>query len=114
MTINDSWAYLAGDNNWKSPQELLQNLVECARDGGNYLLDIGPKADGAVPDPSVSRLKTIGKWLQKNGDAVYRHGEVPFSSRKYWRVHAQGKYALYHHLFLAGRDDDRRRRRSSR
>jgi alpha-L-fucosidase len=71
MTMNDSWAYLAGDNNWKSPQELVQNLVECARDGGNYLLDIGPKADGSVPEPSVSRLRVIGNWLQKNGDAVY-------------------------------------------
>jgi alpha-L-fucosidase len=89
MTINDSWAYLAGDNNWKSPQQLLQNLVECARDGGNYLLDIGPKADGAVPDPSVSRLKTIGQWLQKNGDAVYAtekcrfpHGNIGVYTRR--------------------------------
>jgi alpha-L-fucosidase len=71
MTMNDSWAYLAGDNNWKSSQQLLQNLVECARDGGNYLLDIGPRADGSVPEPSVARLKVIGRWLQKNGDAVY-------------------------------------------
>jgi alpha-L-fucosidase len=71
VTMNDSWAYLAADNNWKSPQQLLQNLVECARDGGNYLLDIGPRADGSVPEPSVTRLKAIGQWLQKNGDAVY-------------------------------------------
>ena len=71
MTINDSWAYLAGDNNWKSPQQLIQNLVECARDGGNYLLDIGPKPDGSVPEPSVLRLRAIGQWLQRNGKAVY-------------------------------------------
>jgi alpha-L-fucosidase len=71
MTINDSWAYLAGDNNWKSTQQLVQNLVECARDGGNYLLDIGPRADGSVPEPSVVRLKEIGQWLQRNGDCVY-------------------------------------------
>jgi len=71
MTMNDSWAYLASDNNWKTTQQLLQNLVECARDGGNYLLDIGPRADGSVPEPGVTRLKAIGQWLQKNGDAVY-------------------------------------------
>ena len=71
MTINDSWAYLAGDNNWKSTQQLVQSLVECARDGGNYLLDIGPKADGSVPEPSVRRLSAIGEWLRKNGEAVY-------------------------------------------
>lgn len=89
MTMNDSWAYLAGDHNWKSAQQLVQNLVESARDGGNYLLGIGPKADGSVPEPSVSRLKTIGKWLQKNGDAVYGtqrcrfpHGNIGVHTRK--------------------------------
>jgi alpha-L-fucosidase len=89
MTINDSWAYLAGDHNWKSAQQLVQSLVECARDGGNYLLDIGPKADGTVPEPSASRLKTVGKWLQKNGDAVYAtqkcrfpHGNIGVYTRK--------------------------------
>jgi alpha-L-fucosidase len=71
MTINDSWAYLAGDNNWKSAQQLLQNLVECARDGGNYLLDIGPRADGSVPEPAVTRLQAMGAWLRRNGEAVY-------------------------------------------
>jgi alpha-L-fucosidase len=89
MTINDSWAYLAADNNWKSPQQLVQNLVECARDGGNYLLDIGPRADGSVPEPSVTRLKAIGRWLQKNGDAVYAtqkcrfpHGNIGAYTRR--------------------------------
>jgi alpha-L-fucosidase len=89
MTINDSWAYLAGDHNWKSAQELVQNLVECSRDGGNYLLDIGPKADGSVPEPSASRLHAIGKWLQKNGDAVYGtqkcrfpHGNIGVYTRR--------------------------------
>jgi alpha-L-fucosidase len=89
MTINDSWAYLAGDNNWKSPQQLVQNLAECARDGGNYLLDIGPRADGSVPEPSASRLKAIGNWLQRNGDAVYEtekclfpHGNIGVYTRR--------------------------------
>lgn len=71
MTINDSWGYLTDDHNWKSPQQLLQNLVECARDGGNYLLNIGPLPDGSVPEPAVERLSAMGKWLQKNGDSVY-------------------------------------------
>jgi alpha-L-fucosidase len=89
MTINDSWAYLAGDNNWKSAQQLLQNLVECARDGGNYLLDIGPRADGSVPEPAVGRLSTIGSWLRRNGDAVYGtqtcrfpHGNIGVYTRR--------------------------------
>ena len=89
MTSNDSWAYLAGDNNWKASQQMVQNLVECARDGGNYLLDIGPRADGSVPEPSVVRLKEIGQWLQRNGDCVYAtqkcrfpHGNIGAYTRK--------------------------------
>jgi alpha-L-fucosidase len=89
MTINDSWAYLAADNNWKSTQQLVQNLVECARDGGNYLLDIGPRADGSVPEPGVARLKEIGQWLQHNGQCVYGtqkcrfpHGNIGAFTRK--------------------------------
>jgi len=89
MTINDSWGYLAGDQNWKSAKLLLQNLVECARDGGNYLLDIGPRADGSVPEPALERLRTMGKWLRANGDAVYRaqrcrfpHGNIGVFTRR--------------------------------
>jgi len=89
MTINDSWAYLDGDNNWKSPQQLVQNLVECARDGGNYLLDVGPRADGSIPRPATARLQVIGKWLGRNGEAVYRtqrcrfpHGNIGVFTRR--------------------------------
>jgi alpha-L-fucosidase len=89
MTINDSWACLAGDNNWKSAQQLVQNLVECARDGGNYLLDIGPRADGSVPEPAVTRLQAIGGWLRRNGEAVYGtqrcrfpHGNIGVYTRR--------------------------------
>ena len=100
MTINDSWGYLPGDQNWKPPKQMLQNLVECARDGGNYLLDIGPRADGSVPEPAVERLKAMGAWLKENGDAVYatqrcrfphgnigvftRHGNTLYTINYYW------------------------------
>ena len=83
MTMNDSWGYVAGDNNWKSPHHLVQNLIECARDGGNYLLNIGPRADGSVPEPSVRILGEAGQWLARNGAAIYStdkclflHGDI--------------------------------------
>jgi len=89
MTINDSWGYLGGDENWKPAKQMLQNLVECARDGGNYLLDIGPRADGSVPEPAVARLQAMGKWLERNGDAVYAtqrcrfpHGNIGVFTRR--------------------------------
>ena len=89
MTMNDTWGYVTNDHNWKSPHQLLQNLVECARDGGNYLLNIGPRADGSVPGPSVHILGDIGRWLESNGAAVYGtqrcffpHGDICAFTRK--------------------------------
>jgi len=98
MTMNDSWGYCAGDQTWKSPQRIVRDLVECARDGGNYLLNIGPKADGSVPEPSVHLLNAVGRWLQKNGRAIYGtqkcrfpHGNIEAYTRKentlYTHVH---------------------------
>lgn len=98
MTMNDSWGYCAGDQTWKSPQRIVRDLVECARDGGNYLLNIGPKADGSVPEPSVRLLNAVGKWIEKNGAAIYGtqkcrfpHGNIEAYTRKgntlYTHVH---------------------------
>ena len=60
MTLNDSWGYQAADFNWKSPTTVIRNLITCARDGGNYLLNIGPKPDGSIPEESVRILSTVG------------------------------------------------------
>ncbi|HEY2859710.1 MAG TPA: alpha-L-fucosidase, partial [Terracidiphilus sp.] len=50
MTLNDSWGYQRADDNWKSPKTVVRNLISCARDGGNYLLNIGPRGDGSIPE----------------------------------------------------------------
>jgi alpha-L-fucosidase len=71
MTMNGSWGYCKTDDEWKSPRVIVQNLVTCARGGGNYLLNIGPRADGSVPEPSVRTLEAVGDWLSRNGSAVY-------------------------------------------
>ncbi len=70
MTMNDSWGYQAADDNWKNSKTILRNLITCVRDGGNYLLNIGPKPDGSIPEPSVRALRETGEWLQTNGDSV--------------------------------------------
>src|SRR6266487_5298040 len=71
MTLNDSWGYQAADNNWKSPTTVIRNLITCARDGGNYLLNIGPKPDGTIPEESVQILSTVGDWMGKHGETIY-------------------------------------------
>ncbi|WP_187143095.1 alpha-L-fucosidase [Terriglobus albidus] len=71
MTINDTWGYKSFDTNFKSTETLLRNLIDITSKGGNYLLNIGPDAQGKVPEPEVERLHAMGKWLAVNGEAVY-------------------------------------------
>ncbi len=71
MTMNDSWGYKASDDNWKSEASLIHNLVDVAAKGGNYLLNVGPTAEGRIPQPSVERLRAMGEWLDVNGEAIY-------------------------------------------
>lgn len=71
MTLNDSWGYQAADDNWKSSKTVIRNLISCVRDSGNYLLNIGPKGDGSIPDASVRILGEVGDWMKVNGHAIY-------------------------------------------
>ncbi len=71
MTMNDSWGYQAADDDWKSSKTIVRNLITCARDTGNYLLNIGPKADGSISEPSVRALREVGEWMAVNGHTIY-------------------------------------------
>lgn len=74
MTMNDTWGFKTNDHNWKTSELLIHNLIDIAAKGGNYLLNIGPKADGTIPQESVDRLADMGKWLKVNGEAIYATG----------------------------------------
>lgn len=78
MTINDTWGYKSYDDNFKSTETLLRNLIDIASKGGNYLLNIGPDAKGIVPQPEVERLQAVGKWMAVNGEAIYGTGPTLF------------------------------------
>lgn len=71
MTMNDSWGYRLDDHNYKSPMVLLRMLVDCISLGGNLLLDIGPRADGTIPEEQVAILKEFGRWTAKHKEAIY-------------------------------------------
>jgi alpha-L-fucosidase len=72
MTMNDTWGFKKNDHNWKSSSTLIHNLVDVAAKGGNYLLNVGPTAEGLIPEPSVERLLAMGEWLKHNGEAIYK------------------------------------------
>jgi alpha-L-fucosidase len=71
MTLNDSWGYQRSDDNWKSSRQIIRNLITCMRDEGNYLLNIGPRADGSIPEDSMHVLSDVGQWLARNGESIY-------------------------------------------
>ena len=80
MTMNGTWGFKKDDNNWKSTETLIRNLVDIASKGGNYLLNVGPTSEGLIPAPSVERLQAVGKWMKINGEAIYGSGPTPFGA----------------------------------
>jgi alpha-L-fucosidase len=85
MTMNDTWGFKKNDHNWKSSKDLIRKLVDIASKGGNFLLNVGPTAEGLIPQPSVERLQAMGKWLQANGESIYGTtanpiGELPWGT----------------------------------
>ncbi len=73
-TMGVSYAYMAYEDEndlYKSPAELVRLLVDVVSKNGNLLLNIGPRADGTIPEGMQSRLRAMGKWLKKNGEAIY-------------------------------------------
>ena len=72
LTLNDSWCYVKGDDNWKSPYRVIGMLLAAAKGNGNLLLGLGPKPDGLIPNPAEKILLKVGDWLKRNGEAVYQ------------------------------------------
>jgi alpha-L-fucosidase len=70
MTTNDNWGF-HNDNNWKTPYEVISIFVDVISNGGNLLLDMGPKEDGTIPAEQIHVLKELGAWNKKNGEAIF-------------------------------------------
>ena len=77
-TLNHTWGYRSDDHDWKSAGDVTFKLVDIVSKGGNYLLNVGPMADGVIPQPSQDVLRTVGRWLKLNGEAVYGAGPTPW------------------------------------
>ncbi|WP_134088205.1 alpha-L-fucosidase [Olivibacter sp. XZL3] len=70
-TINDSWGYQPYDRHYKSANMIIRTLIDCISMGGNLLLDIGPRADGSIPAEQIAVLNELGRWTNKNQQAIY-------------------------------------------
>src|SRR5258708_6019552 len=97
MTLNDSWGFQQTDDNWKTSSQVIRNLISCVRDEGNYLLNIGPKPDGSIPEESVRILSDVGQWMAKNGDSLYQSELCQVRRNNYASFTRKGN-TLYMHV----------------
>ncbi len=102
MTMNDSWGYQHADDNWKTPKTVVRNLVTCAHDTGNYLLNIGPRPDGSIPEESVGILTKVGGWMQRNGPAIYQSEKCQPGRSNYASFSRKGNTLYMHVHFWPG------------
>ncbi|MFC0513770.1 alpha-L-fucosidase [Mucilaginibacter angelicae] len=85
MTMNGTWGYKSYDHKWKTPETLIHNLIDIASKGGNYLLNVGPTAEGEFPQESIATLKKMGEWMKVNGEAIYATKASPLQPLSWGR-----------------------------
>jgi alpha-L-fucosidase len=83
-TLNDTWGFKKNNHNLKPVDGLIKRLVDIVSKGGNYLLNVGPTAEGRIPKQSITRLKKVGDWLKINGDAIYGASASPHPYEFSW------------------------------
>ncbi len=98
MTMNTTWGYSEHDHAWKSNETLIHNLIDIVSKGGNYLLNIGPKGDGSIPQESIDAMHAIGEWMTVNGEAIYATTASPFEQPA-WGRYTKKPGKLYAHVF---------------
>jgi alpha-L-fucosidase len=98
QTMNGCWGYSKFDHNWKSPEQVVHELVNVVSKGGNYLLDVGPTGEGVIPQPAVDALEKVGTWTAANSQSIYGTSLSPFGEISWGRVTIKGE-KIYLHVF---------------
>jgi alpha-L-fucosidase len=98
QTLNGSWGYDRDNLTWKSPEMLIELLIECVSKGGNLLLNVGPTARGEFDPRARHTLATIGEWTRLHGRAIYGATASEFDAPADCRLTQRGN-RLYVHVF---------------
>lgn len=83
-TTNDSWAYAWYDENWKTAKEILHRTVATVARGGTYMLNIGPRGDGSIPERAAHSLRESGEWLHRYPEVIYGAAPSPWEHAMPW------------------------------
>ncbi len=83
-TLNNTWGFKKNDHNWKDPSKVVPMLFDIASKGGNYLLNVGPTAEGVIPEASVKILQEVGNWMKVNEEAIYETNASPYKTEFPW------------------------------
>ncbi len=98
MTMRHNWGYDRDDDNWKSVKDIIERFVLSASRGANFLLNVGPTAEGSFCPEEVERLKVIGEWMKINGESIYGTTASPFDFDFPWGSITQKRNMLYLHV----------------
>jgi alpha-L-fucosidase len=104
QTMNRHWGIGAEDFNYQSPGDVIQNLCACRKVGANYLLNVGPTAQGRIPDYEAATLRRAGEWIDAHARVIYDGTpSVVTGNGADFALESEGKlYLFIHHLSVGG------------
>lgn len=100
QSMNDAWGYKKSlEKSYYSVSSLIRDLAMVASEGGNYLLNIGPKGNGQMTDGSKKALNGIAKWMKKNSVSIYGVSASPFRKDPAWGTYTRKNKTIYAHVY---------------
>jgi alpha-L-fucosidase len=98
QTFSGSWGYYRDEETWKSPQQLVQMLINAVACGGNLIMNVGPTSRGTFDRRALDALRAYGDWLSVHGRSIYGCTQSDFTPPPDCRFTQHGD-RLYLHIF---------------